>query len=127
MDGSGKPYEQIAASLRRRIVVGEWGVGDRLPTNRELAEQYRAATNTIGNAISLLRDEDVLITQQGRGTFVRSLPAGTEVREPSSDFKAVLDKLDQVQHEMRALDARLARLESAAGLSEAPADAAPEL
>jgi len=42
----------------------------KLPGERELAEQYGVAYTTVRRAMEVLRDRGVIITRQGRGTFV---------------------------------------------------------
>lgn len=109
---SGKPYEQVAKLLKQRIASGEFAVGDRLPTNRELAEEYGVAPNTIANALGLLRRERIIVSQQGRGTFVRAIPQDERPSdEPSPDFELVMRQLDQFQEELRAMGDRLQKLE----------------
>ena len=44
----------------------------KLPGERELAEQYAVAYTTIRRAMEVLRDRGVIVTRQGRGTFVES-------------------------------------------------------
>ncbi len=61
-------YLQVADDVERRISDGEITV--KLPGERELAEQYGVAYTTVRRAMEILRDRDVIITRQGRGTFV---------------------------------------------------------
>lgn len=39
-------YEQIADNLRERISAGEFGPGDRLPSSRDLCEQWDVSRAT---------------------------------------------------------------------------------
>jgi len=61
-------YLQVADDVERRISDGEITV--KLPGERELAEQYGVAYTTVRRAMGVLRDRGVIITRQGRGTFV---------------------------------------------------------
>ncbi|WP_245819798.1 GntR family transcriptional regulator [Dethiosulfatibacter aminovorans] len=45
-------------------------MGDKLPTERQLANELNISRNTITNAYKLLEHEGVLVSYQGRGTFV---------------------------------------------------------
>jgi GntR family transcriptional regulator len=64
-------YQRIAADLRRRIVSGEIPAGSRLPSERTLMEELGVARTTLREALRMLRDEGLVASEQGRGTFVR--------------------------------------------------------
>ena len=51
-----------------RIEAGE--ITHRLPSERDLAEEYGVAYQTVRHAMKLLRERGLIITRQGRGTFV---------------------------------------------------------
>lgn len=73
MRGAPK-YHWIADQLRRMILVGELGEGQRLPGETELMASYEVSRNTIRLALKRLTDEGLLVSDQGRGTFVREKP-----------------------------------------------------
>lgn len=60
----------VAGDLRRAIAAGEIAPGAKLPTEPELMERYGVARATVRLAIARLRDEGLVVAQQGRGTFV---------------------------------------------------------
>ncbi|MEU7174557.1 GntR family transcriptional regulator [Micromonospora tulbaghiae] len=66
-------YRQIAAELREQIVSGALRVGDRLPTEPQLQEQYRVSRNTVRDATALLVNEGLVESVPGRsgGMVVR--------------------------------------------------------
>jgi len=66
--------DSIAEALRRRVAAGEWTGGKRLPTERELAEQYGVARNTVRRAFDLLEGDGLLARHVGRGTYLREEP-----------------------------------------------------
>jgi len=68
-DAPGWPYLQAAAEIRRRIAAGEFG--PRLPSNMKLADQLGVAPMTVQRALRVLKDEGLIVTEPGRGTFVR--------------------------------------------------------
>ncbi|MFD6095039.1 GntR family transcriptional regulator [Nocardiopsis flavescens] len=73
------PFQQVAASLRAAILTRKLEPGKQLPSGAELARTYGVARMTVQQAIRLLRDEGLVVSQQGRGVFVRertSRPAG---------------------------------------------------
>jgi GntR family transcriptional regulator len=65
------PHRQIAADLRQRIRIGEWGAGEKLPSIPTLADSYGVAKQTLQRTIDQLRVEGLLITRPGSGTYVR--------------------------------------------------------
>jgi GntR family transcriptional regulator len=67
-------YHQLASLLRKQINSGELSPGDRVPTEIELSERYNTSRNTVRLALDVLRNEGLLTSQQGRGSFVRSEP-----------------------------------------------------
>jgi GntR family transcriptional regulator len=56
--------------MRRRIETKEWLPGQKISTLVELESEFEVARVTIRQAIDILREEGLLHSQQGRGTFV---------------------------------------------------------
>jgi GntR family transcriptional regulator len=65
---------RIADELRAKIDHGEYAPGQQLPTLGELSQQFKCSFAAIRKAIDLLKQQGVVITLQGRGTFVRDRP-----------------------------------------------------
>lgn len=63
-------YQEISAELRRQIDAGALGVGDQLPTEQELGEQFHASRSTIRQALTELRDAGLVDVRHGVGVFV---------------------------------------------------------
>jgi len=63
-------YVEIASSRRERIECGEWSVGDQLPTEQALCEEFNTSRTTVRQAISDLRDAGILDVRHGVGVFV---------------------------------------------------------
>jgi GntR family transcriptional regulator len=59
----------IRDDLRLRIAAGEWDVGQRLPSETELAAWYGVARMTVRQAVGALAAEGILVRRQGLGTF----------------------------------------------------------
>ena len=72
--GGSFPYRRIVAELRAEIVSGRRAPGERLPSENELADQYDTSRPTVRRAIAQLKAEGLVITEQGRATFVRPTP-----------------------------------------------------
>jgi GntR family transcriptional regulator len=64
-------YMQLATILRKRIESGKIRPGDPLPSETTLQQEYGIARGTIRRAIEVLRDQGLVVTVQGRGTYAR--------------------------------------------------------
>lgn len=68
---SGVPiYIQVKNVIMNEIKNGSLKIGEKMPTERELSQKLNTSRNTISAAYNLLEQEGVLISFQGRGTFV---------------------------------------------------------
>ena len=68
------PYRQIADHLRGDILSGRLTAGDRIPSERELAETYGVERATAHRAVQELQLAGLVVAEQGRGVFVRTRP-----------------------------------------------------
>jgi len=68
----GIKYRRIWRELRRDIQSGRWKVGERIPSEPELADTFGVSRGTVRNAIERLVNGQMLRKEQGRGTFVIS-------------------------------------------------------
>ena len=64
-------YAQLERAIRVAIATGRLGVGDRLPTVRQLAVDLKVNANTVAKVYSELERAGVLETRRGVGTFIR--------------------------------------------------------
>jgi GntR family transcriptional repressor for pyruvate dehydrogenase complex len=67
---SNKVYEQIAEQIEQLILSGKLRCGDRLPTERELAEQFQASRTAVREAMKTLAQKGLVDMRPGRGTVV---------------------------------------------------------
>jgi DNA-binding transcriptional regulator YhcF (GntR family) len=74
-DDERPPYQQVAAALRAAILTGEYGPGDRLPSQERLSADYGVARATVQQALRLLREDGLIVSRQGSGVFVREKTA----------------------------------------------------
>jgi len=72
---SGIPiYVQVEEHIRQSVLRGDLNAGDQLPTVRRMAQDLRVNFNTIARAYRQLDEAGIISTQQGRGTYILSLP-----------------------------------------------------
>jgi GntR family transcriptional repressor for pyruvate dehydrogenase complex len=67
---SSKVFEKIAEQIEKRILSGELRSGDRLPTERELSEQFQASRTAVREAMKTLAQRGLVDMRPGRGTIV---------------------------------------------------------
>ncbi len=91
------PYAQVARGMRERIVDGEYRAGDRLPSEAELCALYGVSRMTVRRAVTLLAQEGVVFTENGRGTFVRAPGIGTATFDLASLRRLVGDAATTVK------------------------------
>jgi GntR family transcriptional regulator len=65
------PYRQLAAILRARIERGTYPPGGKLPSVKYLSQDFKLAELTVRKTIDLLKQENLVITVNGMGTYVR--------------------------------------------------------
>ncbi|KRM00270.1 GntR family transcriptional regulator [Liquorilactobacillus satsumensis] len=63
-------YIQIHNVIKRSIESGKWSIGDRIPSERELAVKFGVSRMTLRQAIQTLVDEGILERHVGSGTYV---------------------------------------------------------
>ncbi len=63
-------YQEIKDYILKRIHVGEWKEGDQVPSENELAREFKVACMTVNRALRELTAEQVLTRVQGADTFV---------------------------------------------------------
>lgn len=74
-------YAQLERAIRTAIATGRLLPGARLPTVRQLAVDLHVNANTVARVYAALEKTDVVETQRGVGTFVRTTPSPSAVRQ----------------------------------------------
>jgi GntR family transcriptional regulator len=64
----------LAQELRDRILAGEWGPGERIPSEPELARLRTVSRSSMRAAITLLEEEGYVTRRHGSGTYVMHRP-----------------------------------------------------
>ena len=62
--------DRVADSILKRIVSGELNPGDRLPSERELGEQFRVSRTVVREAVRMLTGRGVISVRPGSGICV---------------------------------------------------------
>ncbi|MDL5611644.1 FadR/GntR family transcriptional regulator [Bacillus halotolerans] len=67
-----KLYIQIYNQILSEIQLGSFKVGDKLPSERELCEQFGVSRAPVRQALSALEMNGVIYSRQGEGVFVKN-------------------------------------------------------
>ena len=77
-------YERIARKLAKAIASGEYEIGQRLPSERELAQTFEVSRPTVREAIIALELDELVEVRLGSGVYVVN-------RHPPSGHEGVMD------------------------------------
>ncbi|HUX20372.1 MAG TPA: GntR family transcriptional regulator [Spirochaetia bacterium] len=66
-------YTRLFNVLRERILGSTYTPGEKLPTERELCEEFGISRITCRHALRLLQEQGLVERLPGKGTFVRSI------------------------------------------------------
>ncbi len=93
-ESEGYPYERIAEHYRRLIKTGDLSPGSRLPTVRDIADEWGVARPTADRAISALRLEGLVTTAGRSGTVVSE-----KVSDGTPDLAVAIELPEHMQVE----------------------------
>jgi DNA-binding transcriptional MocR family regulator len=87
-NGKGPLHRQLADALRGAIDRHDLAPGYRLPAERELAHALAVSRTTVVAALNQLRDERLIVSRAGAGTWVTTQSKDIDVRIPETDVFA---------------------------------------
>lgn len=87
----GSLHVQLAHGLRERLREGEWQTGERLPTEEQLAAEYKVSRSTVRGALQLLETQGRTRTRHGLGTFVASF--GQHIRTGLQGLQSISETI----------------------------------
>ena len=93
-------YAQLERSIRFAIATGRLGIGEQLPTVRQLAVDLRINANTVAKVYNELERAGVVETRRGIGTFVSD--NHSESKASQNDEKQLRDLADRYVAEASA-------------------------
>jgi GntR family transcriptional repressor for pyruvate dehydrogenase complex len=116
-----KRYELVAEQIRKLISSGAIKPGERLPSERELAERLGVGRSSVRDAVRTLEVMGILEPRQGHGTVVRDTSAEALVvplRSAVTHKREMVSELLEVRRLLEpALAARAARNATAAEIA----------
>jgi len=72
-------YQELARHLMDDLASGRYGVGDRLPAERELSIQYNVSRPTVREAVIALEVQGLVEVRVGSGAYVKRLPGKNDI------------------------------------------------
>jgi GntR family transcriptional regulator len=93
-------YFQVKRDLMRRVQIGEYRVGDTLPSEEVLAREYGVSRITVKRAVLDLVSEGVLYRRQGKGTFVAAPKIEEDLSLAVAVVQPILMHSDKASHKL---------------------------
>ncbi|WP_414442580.1 histidine utilization repressor [Burkholderia sp. 22PA0106] len=106
-------YQEIKDFILARIHAGQWGEGDLVPSENELARDFKVARMTVNRALRELTAEQVLTRVQGAGTFV----ARPKYESTLVAIRSISDEIAARGHRYQARVLELVTIEADAALA----------
>lgn len=76
-----RPYQALGRVLRQKLTDGHYKVGDRLPPERNIAEQLNVSRTVVREAIIMLELENLVEVKKGSGVYVINIPSQSRPHE----------------------------------------------
>lgn len=92
-----KKLDHVYQQLEYRITSGQWKVGEKIPTEAELAIEYRCSRGTVSKAVARLTHEGMVVRKTRAGTIVTRNT--TDHKGPALDLNACAFIYPSDQHE----------------------------
>ena len=73
-DNSKPIYLQIVDKIKKQLIRNELDIGDKIPSQRELAQQLKVNPNTVQRAYNEMEAMGMVETLRGQGTFICDKP-----------------------------------------------------
>ena len=83
---TSRRYPEVAAELRHMIASGNFAVGDKMPAERNLAEQLDVSRALLREALIMLEIQGLVEVRQGSGVYIIHLPDGSAPKTDDGDI-----------------------------------------
>ena len=84
-------YKDVKSDLLSKIIKGDWGPGDLVPNEVELAATYGCARATVNRAMRELADDGIIERRRKAGTRVRMTP----IRQARFDIPIIRTEIEK--------------------------------
>lgn len=114
-------YYQLKESILTALKNKEFEVGEKLPSERELADYHNVSRMTVKKAVDILVDNGYLVRKQGSGTFVSDyqknhfispiLSFSKEMKNMGVDYRSKILSFEKIKSKRASLKLNLSRNE----------------
>lgn len=119
--GPGEPlWQTIARSLEAEIAQGQYGPGDRLPTEAQLAQRFGVNRHTVRHAFAHLAEKGLTHSRRGSGVFVQAQPTDYPIGRRTRFHQNLAALGRTATRKVLVLDSRRASPDEAAALHLTP-------
>lgn len=116
-------YERVAADVRAALSSGRYAIGDRLPSERDLAAHYKVSRPTVREAIIALELDGMVEVRTNSGVYVAALaPAGGRPNDTDVGGFELLEARRLIESQVAALAAQHMTLDRTDRLTALVAD-----
>jgi len=125
---SAPMYSQIMEQILAKVLAGDWKPGHPLPSIRELASASKVSVITVKRAYLELEHAGVIITRQGKGSFVaetQELPRQLAQQEFDAHLTGLLGAANKLGLSATEILRQVRDALSAEAASSEPADETP--
>jgi GntR family transcriptional repressor for pyruvate dehydrogenase complex len=102
--------DQVAQQLMAEVQAGRFAVGEKLPAEARLVEQFQVSRTVVREAVSRLKSLGLVDSRQGSGVFVSAKARFEPLRFEASEEVESREAVVQMAEVRRALEAEAASL-----------------
>ena len=97
-------FVQIAETLKRRILSGEYNQGKLSFTGEELEKEFNTSNITIRKALDALRSDGIVERRRGLGTTFSEIAPEPIVFELSGSFQKLVESIAKIKCQMKVIE-----------------------
>lgn len=90
-------YEQLKHHYKQIIVAGDYKAGDKLPSRREIAQEFKINPNTVQRALKELEEEEIIVSEPNVPSTVTMNTEVIEKLKQSMLHDAMVQFYDAIQ------------------------------
>lgn len=106
-----RTFVRVAETLRKAIADGDYTPGQKLPSGQDLSAELGVAIGTVRSALDLLRQEGLITTRHGQGSFVLDRPEQSGGHSATDDLTLVRAELAEINRRLESIEERLGEID----------------